>query len=189
MPFSTSGGGQITTENIIDGEIINDDISSSANISLDKLNNVAYKVLADVTLASAGVTLDSGTITAKTHLRVIVLSTGHAVAGSWSMRFNGDTGANYNYSVSENGGAASLNAAATSIPLAASALTDLGHATVDIINLASFKKSVLGLQMTEVYCRTIGAQWENTSNQITQITITATNNFAIGSRLIVLGMN
>lgn len=189
MPVLNSGGSLVTSDSIVDGSIVNADINAAANIALSKLNNPAYVTLADVTLSGVNTVIDSGAFAAKSILKILVFSAGHAVAASWGITFNNDSGANYNTSISENGGAAGTSAANTQIPLAGSALTDVGMAAIDVINIATLKKMAVGLQMTEVYCRTIGGQWENVADPITQVKAIATNNFAIGSRLVVLGMN
>jgi hypothetical protein len=65
----------------------------------------AWTVLADVNLSGgAAATLSSGAITAKTRLRITISYGGFSSTDIARLQFNGDTGANYNYANSLNGG-------------------------------------------------------------------------------------
>lgn len=189
MAFLQSGGSVVGSAQITDGAIVNADINANAAIALSKIANPPYAVLADVTLGTLGVTLDTGTFTAKTNLRIIVASAGHAVAATLALTLNNDTGANYAYSISENGAASATSGAASSIALRNSALIEAGLVVLDLINITTIKKRLTGSGVNDIYAHTIGGSWNNTASQVTRVTVTASNNFAVGSRIIVLGMN
>jgi len=147
-----------------------------------------WEELADVTWSSGGV-IDSGTITAKKYLWVQFYGT--QTSGAFArLNFNSDTGSNYSYRYSINGGA---DATGTS---QARGVVQFGTAgalpyftNMFIINNSANEKLII---QHAVFQNTAGAgtapqrleqvqKWSNTSAQITKITATAnTGNFTAG---------
>ena len=187
MPLFTSGGSQVNSASIIDGSIVNADINAAAAIAASKITGLSFVELADVTLGSAGLTLSSGAFTGRLFLRVYVLVTGMASAGSLSMRFNGDTGANYNtfYSVNSGADATSLGAT-TAFINAASGTTERAY-FFDIFAPTTTRKNWIGDSVDSNGHIEMSGWWNNTANALTQIDIIGSVNINVGSRIVVFG--
>jgi len=154
----------------------------------------SWERLASVTLESAGNSLDSGTFTAKRNLKVVV----DAIASGsieTNFRLNGDTGSNYSYRKSTNGGS---DGSSTSISYADAHAGNTGNQYIvtHIINVADKEK----LMITNSIGTTAGAsnapdrrefvqKWTNTSDQITRIEWrnVGSGSFATGSTITVFG--
>lgn len=168
-----------------------------AAVSYSKLGTDvgAMQVLADVTLGSAGDTISTGTITAKKFLKIYTITLNSGTT-SGQMTFNGDTGANYAWRLSDNGGADVVGGSATFVPGQTAAASN-GLFIYDIINFASSEKMIYGLNSYPSTAgaantpgrREVVAKWANTANQITSIALSNSSggDFAKGSRLLVLG--
>lgn len=190
MPQTSSGGASnITSAQIVDNEIVNADINAAAAIDPTKINGEPYETLADVTLGSAGLTLSSGTIANRAFLRVIAYIPSLASGGRLRLQFNGDTGANYKYSLSSDGAAPSTGDPVTIIYLDTNNVTTFGFVVIDIYNIASITKYVQARTNRNNVLELATGQWNNTSNAITSIQITSDVNLAVGSRMRVMGMN
>ena len=155
---------------------------------------MAWERLAHVALSGAGDSLASGTFTAKKSIKVIV----HIIASGDvepRFRFNGDSGANYSYRKSSNGGS---DGTSTSITYADTYGGNAGNTYIvsEITNISAKEK----LMITHTMGTTAGAgnapdrreyvqKWANTSAQITSIEVSngGSGDFAIGSYITVLG--
>jgi hypothetical protein len=185
---SYSGGGGLAagTEIIVLG-CNNDEADSGTNF---------WQELADVSLSSAGDTIDSGTFTAKKYLWIEV----HGVASSdisFKVRFNGDTGSNYAFRSSLNGGSDGTDTGESYINVGTSftGTADI-FGNMFIINKAANEKFVIsecgaaqsGAGNAPERKEVVG-KWANTSAAITNITIhnSGSGDFASGSTLKVWG--
>ena len=101
----------------------------------------SWERLASVTLGNAGDSLDSGTFTAKSHLKVVVDAIASGAIET-NFRVNGDTGSNYTYRKSTNGGSDSTN---TGVSYADAHAGNTGnqYATSHIINIADKEKIMI----------------------------------------------
>lgn len=189
MAFLTQGGSQVGSAQINDGAIVNADINANAAISISKLSNSAYALLASVTLVAPGLTLNSGTFTGKRFLRVIIDAVSYAGAGSMIMQFNGDTGANYDANNATDGGASGKVTGQTSATILPSAGAQSRRVVLDIINIATLPKRVIGdVNADNTWVKHLSS-WTNSTDLITSILITASQNMGTGSSITVLGMD
>lgn len=154
--------------------------------------------LATVTLSSPASTVSTGTFTAKEVLRVIVFSPGIATgAADIGMSFNDDSGNNYGYTISKNGGATSDGDSQTGFIIGNNIGADGGIlSNCTIFNSSSFFKAV---QISAVSFNSSGSASTNgiqeaagmwaSNNQVTKITISNGGgyNFATGTKIVVYG--
>ena len=124
----------------------------------------------------SGDTLNSGTITAKDNLMILV----HTMSGSsqctGNLQFNSDTGSNYHRTISTNG-ASDSSSLTTSLIMGYGSSGEDTFSVIHIKNIAAEEKLIIGHVMSgnaegtggsglpnrrEVY-----GKWANTSNQIT----------------------
>lgn len=148
----------------------------------------AFQLLADVTLSGAADSISSGTITARKVLRVFTFLIQSGAISS-HLRFNNDSGANYAF-IRDSGATTSDSKIGTGN----SALDQ--WTTWDIFNLLSSPKPVLAQTSfgsasaaAAPAIDRVSGKWHNTSSQITRVDAVnvGAGDFAIGSRLIVLG--
>lgn len=155
-----------------------------------------WEELGRTTLGSAGDTITVSSLPARTYLRLLI---NIIDSGAVNIRvyFNGDTGSNYAYSQSSNGGASSTATSASNIVLATGSSSTDGYVVADIVNPASREKLLVSLG---VRSGTVGAanapnqseitgKWANTSDQISSISIfnDSSGDYASGSEVVVLG--
>lgn len=148
------------------------------------------------TLAIAGDVITVSAIPARKFLMVIgrFQDTGGTINGSLTV--NGDTGTNYAYRTSGNGGADSTTVSNASIGIAAVTVACPWHCLITINNISGDEKTMISHTS---HAGTAGAgnapsrsevaaKWV-TGTQISSMTITnsGTGDYAIGSELIVLG--
>ena len=156
-----------------------------------------WEELDRVSLGSAGNTITSNTFAARKYLRILFAvradSTGSPTGIQLS--FNGDTGNNYTRRSSLNGAAEATQTSQSS----SNSGTSFGYlqiATIDVLNVASYEKffsgnvisGTAGAATVNDYLRWSG-KWANTSNQITSLAVSGSNNFAAGSEVVVVGHN
>lgn len=185
-----SGGSLVTTGNISNDTILNEDINSAAAIAISKIANAPYAQLAAVTQSSTTTTFASGTFAAKRHLRVLLYLTGTSTQ-ELLINFNGDAGANYGYSVYVDNGVPSTNASNNFGTLTYANITGAGFYTIDIFNdVATAKYWQSRGHSTMAYHEGIG-EWRNTAAAITSIvfSMTVSGNINSGSKMVVLGMD
>lgn len=190
MPQFQGGGSLVTSANIVNETIIDEDISASAAIAASKLSGLPYTKLAEVTLSGTDTALASGTITARKHLRVIirVLSTSGELD---TIQFNGDSGANYNTMSGLNGAGSSSTAGGTDIRLCVAALSTERYWILDIENVAAREKFLVGIGTAVSKSFEVGGNWTNSTDAITSITFRmhGGGNIDAGSQITVLGMD
>ena len=136
-----------------------------------------WERLADITLGSSGDKLDSGTIVAYHHLKVVIhtIATGGAIKEN--ITFNNDGGGNYNRIRSNDGATDSADTNQTQLEVFGDGTQDR-YLVLDILNDPSEPKMVIGRYNVNTVgagnaptrCEWIG-YWNNTSAQITQIEV------------------
>lgn len=160
-------------------------------------------MLANVTLASAGTSLSTGTITAKKNLRVRIRLPGYAGSDTASLQFNATAGTAYRYRwwTMAAGGvtlAAGLTAASTDrIKIAAANTTNSRVVECIIENdpnvtekIVAFTKSVFGTGSAATQATEDGGNgaWISAaSTQITRIDLISSSNMNAGTQLTVWG--
>jgi hypothetical protein len=157
--------------------------------------NQVQRSLASGTLASPATSLTVSSIPARNFLKVYIYTPSFAVADTCKLRFNADTGANYGWTYTTDGGASSDGNAVTSIDIIPIVATDGFWATFDIYNITATAKKGTGISIKNSSgtdtnsISTIGFSWNNTAAQISSITLLSTlgNNFATGTTMYVFG--
>lgn len=223
-PDSVNPGDEITAEAIntphdqladaINGNLGDDNISSlsgskiaAGTISTAKIADSAityaktdgkiwWEELGRTTLSVAGDSISVTSLPAKKYLKIILHATGTNIRGA--LRFNNDSGNNYSYRISDNGGADSTGTAFSYYVIGDSGANAVYiYATTEVVNKASVEKIGIGMTLSKSATgaataparRETYAAWTNTADQITRVDAlnTSTGDFAIGSELIVLG--
>ena len=201
-----SVGKWANTSNVIDRLRVNENGSGTINTNsemvvlgwdpADTHTNNFWEELASVDLGSDGDNLSSGTITAKKYLWVQYWLD---ISGSnqANITFNNDTGTNYAYRRSEDGGADATTTSVANIRQHNSASSVYRFGNLFIVNNASNEKLVTSdvLEVVTTGAATapqrmeVVGKWDNTSNQITEIDIDNPNagDFLTGSKLRVWG--
>ena len=166
--------------------------------SLQSPNVGGWVELARNTLSSAGDLLDTGTFTAKKYLCVQVYTKNSGTINH-AIKFNGDGNANYSFRRNLDGGTDGTDTNTSNDPTIS--MSSLGgfplFATIFITNNTSKEKLTIAHTCMQ---NTAGAgnaprrregvaKWANTSDQITQITVTNSDggSYDSGSEIVVLG--
>lgn len=146
-----------------------------------------WTTLANVTLGGAAGSISSGTFAVKKVLR-ITCTLVQGGSTQFQLRFNNDSGNNYTYSYSKNGGSDNRLTNQDGIVVMESAAEN-GFAVLNIANnLTSIKKFVTGSAVNDSNRYENGSLWQNVSSQITRVDFIGTStNFAAGTQLIVEG--
>ena len=164
----------------------------------------SWKELDRVTLGSAGDTLDTGTFTAKDNIMVLcsVRNDGSSNLCDPHIRFNNDSGSNYAFRHSLDGGSDSTSTSSSSIDLGAGGnYRGEQFVVCDTVNISAQEKLINASgAFNDQYSVTAGlapdrsevvGKWANTSAQINRVELvnTSTGDFASGSELVVLGFD
>ena len=164
--------------------------------------NTSWKELDRVTLGSAGDTLDTGTFTAKDNIMVLcsVRNDGSSNLCDPHIRFNNDSGSNYAFRHSLDGGSDSTSTSSSSIDLGAGGnYRGEQFVVCDTNNISAQEKLITASgAFNDQYSVTTGlapdrsevvGKWANTSAQINRVELvnTSTGDFASGSEVVVLG--
>lgn len=154
----------------------------------------ANPLLADVTIGSAATSISSGTITAKRTIKIFLYAHTLSGSGNINIRFNGDTGTNYTYRISSNSGAYSNDTGKTFVELGNVANTEPCFAEVTVFNMATIAKYVVGSAYQALGTGAgnpfdIKGTWNNTSDQITSVTVQVDGLITLGAgtRMIIWG--
>lgn len=184
-----------------DGTGIADDVIKSRHINWAATGGgdnggIWWEELGRSTLSSSNDTITVSSFSARKHLlvRIVLIATGGTIGAG--MTFNGDTGGNYPYRISDNGGADATAGSSTDMRLSASAANNIFIQAL-INNISAQEKMVM---VHTLSANTAGAgnvpgrrelvgKWANTSAQISTLAITnpGTGDFASGSEVVVLG--
>lgn len=193
----TNGASSITNGNIADSRVVSGTTAAKINFGSGAAN-VWWEELGTQTLAVAGDVLTVSSLPARRFLRIIVhaINTGGTINAA--LTFNSDTGANYAARTSNNGGADATATSQSNVGLfqatAANPLFILAEVTNTTANekliISSMQEVATGAGSAPGRLEAV-AKWANTSAQISTVTITntGTGDYAIGSKLIVLGHN
>lgn len=167
------------------------------NVTPAKLSAAAnkYEELARTTLGSNAASISVASIPARKYLKIVTYTKG--VAGSATgelLRFNNDSGNNYDHNRSIADGANSLTQNTSSID-AYGDVASQSYGEYDVINEAASNKPVYGRRMvaypngsTGVTWVDIAGVWRNSSALISRVDYLSTGAlFATGSVVIVLG--
>lgn len=156
-------------------------------------NGGFWQELGRYTASGAVSSMATGTFTAKKYLKIIyVAHSGGVSTLTPYIRFNGDSGTNYQYRTHENGGAGdSTGTSQTGFQMGSNTLLGL-YGELLVVNESAYHKLGSGVECfwdnSNIYRNTYAAKWANTSSQITQVSFVATaGNFQAGSEIIVLG--
>ena len=154
-----------------------------------------WKELGRQTLSSSGDVMTTGTITAKDNLMILYYGVADGAMIN-KLTFNDDTGNNYAYKISDNGGSDSSTTSNAFLEFATSS-TSNEFSVADVVNIADQEKLVhlnhAGQNTagagTSPRSRELAGKWANTSNAITKVTATnsQSGSFGSGSELVVLG--
>lgn len=158
-----------------------------------------WEELGRTTLGVAGDTI-TVSVAARKYLQIFYAVQGTGGSTQRTFRFNGDTGNNYAYRYSVNGGADTTGTSASSLIVAdTSSSTNVIMGRFDVLNIAANEKVLVGQTVLgeNTGAGNVPSKWEssgkwvNTSNQITSVTLlnAAAGDFAIGSQVVVLGHN
>lgn len=148
--------------------------------------------LANVVLGSAANSISSGTITAKQYIKVVLISPGTNSTAWLGMRFNGDTGNNYNYRQTVSSGSSIITTSTSNSANISFGreVDDKRWAAFDISNIQDQVKLFTGQYIQgDLVSELSNGYWNNTANQITSISVycTESETFDAGTRMIVYG--
>lgn len=176
-----------------DGTNFDDDIIGKRHIDWD--DGIWWEELGRTTLGSAADVITLSSLTAKKYLRIYVQLIASGAIDS-ALIFNNDTGANYAWRISTNGGADSTSTGSTFVPGQTSATANQ-WLVFDVTNISAQAKQVIGQVSndgasgagTAPVRREVSAKWHNVASQITRVDCTnaAGGSYDTGSQLVVLG--
>lgn len=160
-------------------------------------NGIWWEELGRTTLGVAGDTISVTGIPARKYLRALVAVTTTGGTAQCAIRFNNDSGGNYDERSSTNGAAdATLTGQSGIVAAVASAAPR--YIDMSIINVANLQKlvraeSLFGENVATAPARQeVIGKWTNTSAQISRmdiINVAGSGDFAIGSEVVILGHN
>lgn len=188
----TEINGNIETTNLAD------DAVTAAKVDFGGAGTgIWWEEIGRTTLGSAGDTITVSGLPARKYLRILVRLAATGGNINFGVTFNNDTGSNYSYRRSANGGADATSTSQTAIAAGNSTSTTPTYGVFDIINVASEEKTLSGVNTQNgtagagnvVDRIDVYAKWANTSDQISRIDYTnsGTGDYAIGSEVVVLG--
>jgi len=188
MPFFSQGGSTVSSSNIVDGTIVNADINAAAGIVASKLGGGVFKKLTDDTLGAPAASMTTTTFAGVSLLKVMIVLPS-SPSEALRIRFNGDSGANYDGQDNENG-VASGGGSGTTLGVIEGAGVGVAKVCIlDIWNIAALPKHAIfdfgaGGRKGDGWVR-----WNNTSAAITAITVLlhAGGNLPTGTRIVVYG--
>lgn len=189
MQFS-GGGSQVGSAQITDNEIVDADINSAAAISANKIASLGYQKLGTKTLGAGATTLTTDAFAAKKYLRLMIDCRGSGAA-SINLRFNADSGANYDFWKALNLGTPTTSSGQTSMEIENGAESAARLLVVDILNVATVAKKVISRTTEAGEVHDGGGAWNNTTDQITAVTmfLDDVGDLAAGTTIDVYGMN
>lgn len=155
-----------------------------------------WEEIGRTTLGSAGDTITVSSLPARKYLKVLIDSRDTGGTLSIKVTFNGDTGSNYAQRGLDNAVETTFTSQ-TGITLSTSTNATSSKVIAEIENIPTIAKLWNSITVNRGPAgagslpanRTVYAKWENTSAQISSITVTnsGTGDYAIGSEVVVLG--
>jgi len=157
--------------------------------------NTSWKEIGRTTLGSSGSSIDVTSLSGKQNLMILA---DVRDMDNIHLTFNNDTGSNYAYSESINGGANATGTSQAKIELEAQA-QQKQFSVSNVLNITAKEKLLIGHTVSNnnggasnatARAEVVG-KWANTSAQITSVKLsrTGSNDFASGSEVVVLGMD
>lgn len=162
------------------------------------------EMLANVTLGADGTSLASGTILARAFLEIHIYIEGYSGGATASLRFNGDSGANYRYRwLTSAAGATTfanglLATSTTGIKVGAADTTNSRRVVFHISNDASVTEKLAlveslfgtGSAATQATIDQGNGAWISAAaTQITSISLISTSNMLAGTKMTIFGWN
>ena len=157
---------------------------------------MAWEKLGSTTLGSSADTITVDSLEAKKHLMVQVKTSGSGSSSGY-LRFNNDSGSNYAWRLSDNGGADATGPSDTQLYAYIGTSATEKFSTYYIINEQTKEKLVTGVVMDHNSSgagnapnrRELTGKWANTTNQITRVDVInhASGDFTEGSEVTVYG--
>lgn len=159
---------------------------------------MAWQKLGSTKLTTAADTITVDGFTAKKHLMIQIHTLGVGAINN-RLRFNNDSGNNYAYRISGNGGSDSTTTSHAGIPFGNGNTQDPDNAfdNIYVINEQTKEKLVIGHTITDEGTgagnapqrNEVVAKWANTSNAITRVDLvnTSSGDFAADSEITVYG--
>lgn len=176
-------GGALDATTDYSGAISNDDIASSANIAITKLDSTLEPLLASQSASNGSQSVTVNIPTAKKFYRVeLVFEIASSnINDSYRIRFNSDSGNNYSYIEDTGDGTPSSSTADSGIRVNKPSSGTIGHIIMFVENIASGKikgalirQSVYSGSSSAPDISIRSACWNNTTSQITSITLVNT---------------
>lgn len=177
--------------------LIDDGDVTGAKLDADAIGH-GFLEIGRTTLGSAGDTISVQNLPAFKYLRIYCFLIQVTNAIDSLLRFNNDSGNNYAYRISTNGGADGTATSQNFVPGQTSATANQ-FLIFDVINVAAQAKSVIGQVLndgasgagTAPVRREVTSKWHNTSAQISRVDCinSAAGDFNTGSEVIVFGKN
>lgn len=189
----------VVTANITNSAVttakINDDAVTAAKIDFGGSGTgVWWEEIGRTTLGSTSTSVDVTGIPARKYLYFIFSSIGSGGTVTAVVNFNNDTGNNYATRVSSNGAADATGGGAAQAAVMSTASNNIMAEGLINNELAREKTSIIhSMNNTNGAANIPDRQervikWANTAAQINRVTIsTATNQYAVGSSLVILG--
>lgn len=188
MPIAQSGGSLVTSANIVNDTIINEDVAANAGIAASKLGGGVLKKLSDDTLGGAATTFTTSAFSGVAFLKILIYLPS-SPAEALRLQFNADTGNNYSHQGEENGTADGGSGSTGSMVLEVTGVTGAKFATVEVINISTLPKHVRWTFGAFGRTGSGWGLWNNTSNAIVGATLRLHDggNLPTGTRIIVYG--
>lgn len=169
-----------------------------SNFSSGTTSTVWWEELGRTTLGSAGDTISITPIAARNFLHILTFTFSTGGTQAPVFRFNNDSGSNYALLYAGNLGAASAPLVSqTSLSAAASTSQGTQYGVFDVCNFTAQRKLVQGLTLDDNNAGAASScnstqftgKWDNVAAQITRVDLinTGAGDFAIGSKMIILG--
>lgn len=153
-----------------------------------------WVLLANVTATNAATSLTTGAFTGYKWIHIDLAVQSQTSSSTWALRFNGDTGNNYNYRSSVNNAADSTGSSQSSASFIDAVNTnEWKYWTLDCTSFSARSKVCTGQSHDTGNDRQdYGINWVNTSAQITEVTalrIAGTGTSTTSTTLVVMGHN
>lgn len=185
-------------ESLAAGSGMDDDSIAAAKLNFGGSGSgIWWEEIGRTVLGTAGDTISVTTLPARKYLMILFSCLQSGVITPW-IRFNNDSGTNYNYRYFLNQATAAGAVNATGYPLDPASAADDVFGTLTLVNRSSYEK-LIQASLTgrggagggnQAATFSIMGKWANTSAQINRVDVynnTGAGDFAVGSEVVVLG--